>query len=135
MDIIRFAGSMRLLLCITGNIYLGFQSRGGSPCLHALLPAYNGFLRFTSGVTPADLLVLSTVAEPFQFTYTCKSIGGAQVRIECTSQHVTRQTLYQRSSAIGVFPKCFAEFRIPEFADFITFLSLISASKGQKLTI
>ena len=30
----------------SGDIYLGFQSQGGSPCLCALSPAYNGLLRF-----------------------------------------------------------------------------------------
>ena len=32
---------------------------GWIPCLHALSPAWNEFLRFTSGATPADLLVAS----------------------------------------------------------------------------
>ena len=34
--------------------------------------AWNGFLRFTSGATPADLLTASMTAEPFDpFTCTC----------------------------------------------------------------
>ena len=40
-------------------------------------PAHNRFLRFTPGVTPADLLVASMAAELFQFTYLCTSISGA----------------------------------------------------------
>ena len=35
-------------------------------------------LRFTSGVTPADLLEASMAAEPISFTYLWASIGGAQ---------------------------------------------------------
>ena len=37
---------------------LGFKAR-------ILRPGCDGFLRFTSGVTPADLLVASMVAKPF----------------------------------------------------------------------
>ena len=42
-----------------------YQSYGGFPCLHALLPVCNGFLRFTSGVTSATLLAASMVAKSF----------------------------------------------------------------------
>ena len=41
----------------------------------ALLPWGNGFLRFTSGVTPADLLAAGMAVEPFRSTY---------LRIKCT---------------------------------------------------
>ena len=54
-------------------------------------PAHNRFLRFTSGETPADLLVASMATGPFQSTYLCTSIES---RIYCAaSQHVTRKTL------------------------------------------
>ena len=36
---------------------------GSFTCM-ASLPAYNGFLEFTSGVTPADALVASMASEP-----------------------------------------------------------------------
>ena len=43
---------------------------GWIPHLHVFsLPAYYRFLRFTSGMTPADLLMASMTAEPFQSTY------------------------------------------------------------------
>ena len=45
----------------------------------ALSPACNGFLRFTSGATPADLLVVSMTAEPFLSTHWHTSISGARV--------------------------------------------------------
>ena len=48
----------------TSDICPEFQSHGGSPHLHSLSPAYNGILRFPSGVTPADLLSASMAAEP-----------------------------------------------------------------------
>ena len=35
----------------------GFQSQGGFLSLHALSPAHNGILRFTSSATPADPLL------------------------------------------------------------------------------
>ena len=40
------------LFWTSGDICPGFQSHGGSPCLHTLSPIGSGFLRFTSGVTP-----------------------------------------------------------------------------------
>ena len=42
---------------------------GWIPCLHASSPVFNGFIRFTSGATPADLLTASIAAEPFWSTY------------------------------------------------------------------
>ena len=48
----------------------GFQSQGGSPSLNASLPTCIGFLRFTSGVIPADLLMVSMAAGPFN-SHTC----------------------------------------------------------------
>ena len=47
---------------------LGFKARV-DPHLHASLPAYEGFLRFTSVVTPAGLLLISIAADPFLLTY------------------------------------------------------------------
>ena len=57
--------SFRLLVMYA----LGLKTGGGSPCFHALLPAHNGFPRFTSGATPADLQVASMATEPFTSTY------------------------------------------------------------------
>ena len=42
---------------------------GWIPRLHALSPACNEFLRFTSGATPADCIEVSMAAEPFRSTY------------------------------------------------------------------
>ena len=57
------------LFWTSGYVCPGFQSQVGSPCLGALLPACNRILRFTSGATPADLLITSMVAELFSSTY------------------------------------------------------------------
>ena len=46
---------------VSGNVYPGFQMAGGFPCLYASPLVCNGFLRFTSGATPADLLMASIV--------------------------------------------------------------------------
>ena len=43
------------------------------PCLRALSPACNWFLRFTSSATPADLLAASIVAKPVLYPHTCMS--------------------------------------------------------------
>ena len=80
----------------SGEICPGFQSQGGSPHLHALSLVYNGILRFTSGVTPTDLLVANMAVKPFWSTYLQTSIGGAQVSDLCApaSHRETGQTLH-----------------------------------------
>ena len=50
---VLFMGPLIPLLWTSGDVCPGFQSQGGFPCLHASSPAHNGFLRFTSGATPA----------------------------------------------------------------------------------
>ena len=60
-------------------------------------PACNGFFRFISGATPADLLVASMAAKPFH-PHTCiQALVGLESRIQhaAASQYVTRQTLYR----------------------------------------
>ena len=52
----------------SSDVHLLFQREDGSPCLHALLPACNGFLRSTSGATPADLL-MARIAEDSKNTW------------------------------------------------------------------
>ena len=52
-----------------GDVCSGYQSQGRFSHLCALSPAGNGFLRFTSGETPVDLLKARMAAEPFQSTY------------------------------------------------------------------
>ena len=49
----------------TSVVNFWVSDQGGFPRLRASLPACNGFLRSTSGATPADLLA----TEPFQSTY------------------------------------------------------------------
>ena len=49
----------------SGDVCPGFQNQGGSTRLYASLLACNGFLRFTSGAIPADLLVVSMAAKSF----------------------------------------------------------------------
>ena len=43
----------------------GFQIQGVFLCLRALSPAHNGFFRFTSGATPADVLMASIAVDSF----------------------------------------------------------------------
>ena len=71
------------LFCTSGDICPGFQSQAGFPCLYALLPVCNRFLRFTSGATPYDLLVASMAAKPFH-AHTCVQ---ALVRLESRIIH------------------------------------------------
>ena len=84
----------------------GFQNKDGFPHLHVLLPAYNGFLRFTYDATPADLLVADMVAGPFHpRTCTCiqKLMGlECMINLGAASQHVTRQLAFYSLTYAGV---------------------------------
>ena len=57
-------GPLIPLFKTSGDICGGFQSQGGFPRLHVLMPACNGFHRFTSGATPVDLFMASMAANP-----------------------------------------------------------------------
>ena len=57
-------GPLISLFWTSGDVYPGFQTHS-----HALSCASNRILRFTSGATPADLLVTSMVAKPFSSRY------------------------------------------------------------------
>ena len=46
-------------------VIYGFQSQGGSLALHSSLTVCNAALRFTSGVTPADVLAASMAERMF----------------------------------------------------------------------
>ena len=61
-------GPLISLFWTSGDNCGGFQSQGGS------LACFLGcalYLRFTSGVTPADCIEVSMAAESFQSTYLC----------------------------------------------------------------
>ena len=53
----------------SSDVRPGFQSQGGSPHLQDLSLVCNRILRFTSSVTPVDLMVTSMAAGPFQSMY------------------------------------------------------------------
>ena len=65
---------------------LNFKARM-IPRLYASLPTGNVFLRFTSGVTPVDLLAASMAAEPFDpHTCTCvQALVGLEPSIICAT--------------------------------------------------
>ena len=56
-----FCGATGTPVLVYGDICLDFKVRM-NPSLYALSPAYNGFLRFTSGVLPANTLMTSIAA-------------------------------------------------------------------------
>ena len=60
-------GPLIVLFVLLVTSALGFKARV-DPLLNCFFPACI-FFRFTSGATPADLLIISMAAEPFQFTY------------------------------------------------------------------
>ena len=58
-----------LVFWSSDNVSPVFQRQDGIPYLHTSLPAHNRFLRFTSGATPADIMVASTAAKLLQSMY------------------------------------------------------------------
>ena len=94
------------LLWTSSNICPGFQSQGGFPCLNALSPVHNGFLRFTCSVTPADLLVASMAAEPFD-PHTCiQALVGLESSVPCLTACDKTDVLPNELSWFGSFVKC-----------------------------
>ena len=90
----------------TDNPVLGFwchlpwvQSQSRVPCLCASLPVCNGFLRFTSGTTSANLLVSSITAELFQSTYVQSLVGHWGPGTSVPLFHNMKQMLYRLSYA------------------------------------
>ena len=76
----------------SGDISSGFQSQSGL----CLIPAYwrhtcyiTRSLRFTSGVTPADLLAASMAAEP-SLPHTCKASVGLKTGLYHAATHSVR---------------------------------------------
>ena len=74
-------GPLIPLFRTSGDVCPGFQSQGGLACMLSCLAL---FLRYTSGATPADLLMASMVAKPLWPTYlqpsdVSTSIGGVEV--------------------------------------------------------
>ena len=59
-----FMGPLIPLFWTSGDVCPWFQSQG-DPLLACFIALCNGFLRFSYGVTPADLLAASMAAEPF----------------------------------------------------------------------
>ena len=60
---VLFVGPLIPLFWTSSDICPGFQRQ--SPHLHTLSPVCNGFLRFTSGATPAYLLMASMAVDAF----------------------------------------------------------------------
>ena len=61
------------LFWTSGDVCPGFQSQVGFPHLRASWPAHNGFLKFTSSATPADLEKYSTPGKPGNIMEFCQS--------------------------------------------------------------
>ena len=93
--IVHFVEPLIPLFWISGEVFPGFQSQGGFPCLRASSPVHSRFLRFTSGATPADLLSTSIVAKPFDPCTCVQAFVGLES--STASQYVTRQTFSRLS--------------------------------------
>ena len=65
-------GPLIALFWTSGDVLSGFQSQSGRSVCDV------GYLRFTSGVTPANLLAASIAAELISSTYLQAGIGGAR---------------------------------------------------------
>ena len=80
---VLFVSPLMHLFWTSGNIWPGFQSQAGSHCLCAFSP--HGFLRFTSGAKPADLLVSSMVTNLFKSIYLHTYLAGLKYVIKCAA--------------------------------------------------
>ena len=97
---------------------------GWIPSLHALSPTCNGFLSFTSGATPADLLA----AKPFSvhvFAHVHTSIGGARVGawacyqyLDCWISACNQVYFYSKTKMIVQFLMC-SSLSLSQFNQFI----------------
>ena len=70
-DMRPFCGATDTVFWTSGDVSSGFQSYSGFSCLYASLPMCNGFLRLTSGATPAYQLAAPDI---------CTDVGSAQVQ-------------------------------------------------------
>ena len=71
-------GSLIPLFWTSGDVCPGFQSQGGFPHLHASSPVHNGFLKFTSGATPANCI------------FQCNTIASSVDTCSMNLSHSTR---------------------------------------------
>ena len=76
------------------------SSQRGFPCLCALSPAQNGFIRFTSKVTPTDLLAASKAAELFWSTYLPITLVGFEPGLSVPLPHSLWQDRRSTESAM-----------------------------------
>ena len=92
--LVLFVGPLMRLYWTSGDVSSGFQSQSGQPYSH-LAETYilHIFLRFSSGVTPADLLVASMAAELFSSTYLRDGIYEARNWDLLGHVHSVMQTL------------------------------------------
>ena len=98
-------GPLIPLFWTSGDICRGLP--GWIPHVYASSPACGGFLRFTSGVTPTDLLVSSIAAAPF-YPHTCTHLfkhwwdSNLELR-------VPPDALPYKPSRIGYEMKCYEQ--------------------------
>ena len=70
--LLNYFGGHSVLFCLTtdtsvlGDVFPGLQNLGRYSKLYSLLLEHDGFLRFNSGGTPADLLIVNMVLNPFK---------------------------------------------------------------------
>ena len=83
---VLFVGPLILLIYTYGYVSPGIQSQSGFPCLCTLSPTCNGFLGFTCGVTPADLLATKL------FSIHILACIQALVRFKSGIEHARKQT-------------------------------------------
>ena len=82
----------------TGDVYPGFQSQDGSLILPTFSLVPNSFIRFTSGVAPADLLMASMASSHILYIHLEEVGVGFELK---TSQTVSRRAIHL-ATATGV---------------------------------
>ena len=95
--------SLILMFWTFGEIFLGFNTRVDP------LPTCSGFLRFTSGATPAELLMASMAARFFLSTYLYIYIQPFVVldpRIESAAQCAAQCAIHQCLCKLQISAPC-----------------------------
>ena len=122
-----FVWSLIPLFWTSEDVCPGFQSQGWSLGSHASSPTYNGFLRFISGVTPADRLSVSIAAESFTYY---KSILETRTRRRRTDDFWWR---LPRVSKPRLIPGLHASS--PTYNGFLRFISSVTPADRLSVSI
>ena len=92
-------------------VIYGFQSQGGSLALHSSLPVCNATLKFTSGVTPADVLAAG-ISERMFLIHVLRFYTNMFKHCEILSKQYRKERCLN-TSTVNASECLFAEYTLP----------------------